>query len=150
MNPPGTPASTGRGRYLFDVVHPANSLFFFHTIKTLQAEGADVLVASRHKDVLIPLLETFLLFYLPHLAFRRLKGPAGAALFTALMTAMGWGLHGADVYAIGHGLNFGMLGVWFWTVRAARGARGAVLATTVAHGVWNGLLILAWVLWGRT
>ena len=100
--------------------------------------------------VLIPLLETFLLFYLPHLAFRRLKGPAGAALFTALMTAMGWGLHGADVYAIGHGLNFGMLGIWFWAVWAARGARRAFLAATMAHGVWNGLLILAWVLWGRT
>ena len=65
MNPPGTPASKGRGRYLFDLVHPANSLFFFHTIKTLQAEGADVLVASRHKDVLIPLLDEFGIDHVP-------------------------------------------------------------------------------------
>ncbi|OGN43613.1 MAG: hypothetical protein A2623_00690 [Caulobacterales bacterium RIFCSPHIGHO2_01_FULL_70_19] len=100
--------------------------------------------------VLVPWLETLLLFYLPHLAFRRLKGPAAAALFTALMAAIGWGLHGSDVYAIGHGLDFGMLGLWFWTVWATRDARRAILATTLAHSVWNGLLILAWVLWGRT
>ena len=44
-------------RVLFDFVHPANSLVFFHTIRNLKAEGADVRVVSRHKDVLVPLLD---------------------------------------------------------------------------------------------
>lgn len=44
-------------RVLFDMVHPANSLLFHHSIAALRAEGADVLLASRHKDVLIPLLD---------------------------------------------------------------------------------------------
>ena len=43
-------------RVLFDLVHPANSLVFYHTIRALQSEGAEVLVLSRHKDVLVPLL----------------------------------------------------------------------------------------------
>jgi predicted glycosyltransferase len=44
-------------RVLFDFVHPANALVFFHTIRNLKAEGADVRVVSRHKDVLVPLLD---------------------------------------------------------------------------------------------
>jgi predicted glycosyltransferase len=44
-------------RVLFDLVHPANSLVFFHTIQRLKAEGAEVRVISRHKDVLVPLLD---------------------------------------------------------------------------------------------
>ena len=44
-------------RILFDLVHPANSLVFFHTIRALKAEGAEVRVVSRHKDVLVPLLD---------------------------------------------------------------------------------------------
>ena len=99
--------------------------------------------------VLVPFFETVLLFWLPRLALHRLKGAAGGPLFTALLGALGWGLHGADIHAIGHGLNFAMLGAWFWVVWAARGPGDAVFATTAAHGVWNGLLILAWVLWGR-
>jgi predicted glycosyltransferase len=41
---------------LFDFVHPANALVFFHTIHSLKDEGAEVRVVSRHKDVLVPLL----------------------------------------------------------------------------------------------
>jgi predicted glycosyltransferase len=44
-------------RVLFDFVHPANSLVFFHTIKQLKAEGVEVRVVSRHKDVLVTLLD---------------------------------------------------------------------------------------------
>ena len=44
-------------RVLFDLVHPANALVFFHSIRTLKSEGADVRVVSRHKDVLVPLLD---------------------------------------------------------------------------------------------
>jgi predicted glycosyltransferase len=44
-------------KILFDLVHPANALVFFHAIRTLKAEGADVRVVSRHKDVLVPLLD---------------------------------------------------------------------------------------------
>lgn len=44
-------------RVLFDLVHPANSLVFHHAIKTLQRAGDEVLLVSRHKDVLVPLLD---------------------------------------------------------------------------------------------
>lgn len=44
-------------RVLFDLVHPANSLLFHHTIATLRREGHAVLIASRYKDVLVPLLD---------------------------------------------------------------------------------------------
>lgn len=44
-------------RVLFDLVHPANSLVFHHAIKSLQDSGAEVFLASRRKDVLVPLLD---------------------------------------------------------------------------------------------
>lgn len=65
MNPAEASRKAEGARYLFDLVHPANSLFFYHTIKTLEAEGAQVLVASRHKDVLIPLLDEFKIEHVP-------------------------------------------------------------------------------------
>jgi predicted glycosyltransferase len=46
-----------RMRVLFDLVHPSDALFFVHAIRTLKANGADVRVVSRHKDVLVPLLD---------------------------------------------------------------------------------------------
>jgi predicted glycosyltransferase len=46
-------------RVLFDLVHPANVLVFYHTIKRLQDGGADVHICSRHKDVLVALLDDF-------------------------------------------------------------------------------------------
>lgn len=46
-------------RILFDLVHPANVLVFYHTIQRLKRAGAEVRIASRHKDVLIPLLDEF-------------------------------------------------------------------------------------------
>lgn len=42
-----------------DMVHPANSLFFHHPIKEWKKAGHDVVIASREKDVLIPLLDEF-------------------------------------------------------------------------------------------
>jgi predicted glycosyltransferase len=46
-------------RVLFDLVHPANVLFFYHSVKELIAAGAEVRIVSRHKDVLTPLLDEF-------------------------------------------------------------------------------------------
>ncbi len=46
-------------RVLFDLVHPADALFFYHAMRELRASGAEVLVASRHKDVLVELLDEF-------------------------------------------------------------------------------------------
>ena len=46
-------------RVLFDLVHPANVLFFYHSIRALESSGAEVRIASRHKDVLVPLLNEF-------------------------------------------------------------------------------------------
>jgi predicted glycosyltransferase len=44
-------------RILFDLVHPADALFFHHSIRALEASGAEVLIASRRKDVLGDLLD---------------------------------------------------------------------------------------------
>lgn len=44
-------------RVLFDLVHPANTLLFHHTIAALKRDGHEVAIASRHKDVLVPLLD---------------------------------------------------------------------------------------------
>jgi predicted glycosyltransferase len=46
-------------RVLFDLVHPANVLFFYHTMERLKAAGAQFRILSRHKDVLVPLLDDF-------------------------------------------------------------------------------------------
>ena len=46
-------------RVLFDIVHPAHALFFKHTIERLRAEGAQVAIASRHKDVTVDLLDSW-------------------------------------------------------------------------------------------
>jgi predicted glycosyltransferase len=44
-------------KLLFDLVHPAHALFFHHAIEALKGEGAEVAIASRVKDVLVPLLD---------------------------------------------------------------------------------------------
>lgn len=44
-------------RILLDLVHPADALFFHHSIGVLEASGAEVLIASRRKDVLGDLLD---------------------------------------------------------------------------------------------
>lgn len=44
-------------RVLFDLVHPADALFFFHSIHALKDRGVEVRVASRSKDVLVELLD---------------------------------------------------------------------------------------------
>ena len=62
---------------LVDMVHPANSLFFHHAIKEWKARGARVVIASRHKDVLIPLLDAFGFEHTP--LTRAGKGMAGLA-----------------------------------------------------------------------
>lgn len=52
-------------KILFDLVHPANALVFCHTIRALKAEGADVRVVSRDKDVLVPLLDELGIDHIP-------------------------------------------------------------------------------------
>jgi predicted glycosyltransferase len=59
------PPPDGRGKVLFDLVHPADALFFYNPIKALQSAGADIRIASRHKDVLVPLLDELGLPHLP-------------------------------------------------------------------------------------
>lgn len=44
-------------RILFDLVHPADALFFHHSIGSLRSRGAEVCIASRDKDLLLPLLD---------------------------------------------------------------------------------------------
>lgn len=50
-------------KVLFDIVHPADVLFFYHPIKKLMALGHSVVIASRTKDVTCDLLDAF---ELPH------------------------------------------------------------------------------------
>lgn len=46
-------------RVLFDIVHPADVLFFKRPLEMLAARGDEVLVLSRHKDVACALLDEF-------------------------------------------------------------------------------------------
>jgi uncharacterized protein len=44
-------------KLLIDLVHPAHALFFHHAIAALKEGGAEVAIASRDKDVLVPVLD---------------------------------------------------------------------------------------------
>lgn len=44
-------------RFLFDLLHPSHALLFHHPARILRARGHEVLMASRVKDVTVPLLE---------------------------------------------------------------------------------------------
>ena len=46
-------------RVLFDIVHPAHVLFFKNAIEQLRSEGAEIAIASRHKDVTVDLLDSW-------------------------------------------------------------------------------------------
>lgn len=46
-------------RVLFDIVHPADVLFFRHPIRRLAEQGACIRIASRRKDVACDLLDEF-------------------------------------------------------------------------------------------
>ena len=52
-------------RVLFDIVHPADVLFFRHPIRMLAQEGASIRIASRRKDVACDLLDEFGLDHKP-------------------------------------------------------------------------------------
>lgn len=52
-------------KVLVEVVHPADVLFFRRPLLMLQARGDEVLIASRHKDVTVDLLDAFGLAHLP-------------------------------------------------------------------------------------
>ncbi|NNE88055.1 MAG: hypothetical protein HKN27_08260 [Silicimonas sp.] len=46
-------------RVLFEIVHPADVLFFKRPLETLRARGDEFLVLSRHKDIACDLLDEF-------------------------------------------------------------------------------------------
>lgn len=46
-------------RILFDIVHPADVLFFLAPLKKMQSRGDEILILSRHKDVTCDLLDQF-------------------------------------------------------------------------------------------
>lgn len=65
-------------KILFDLVHPADALFFRNPIRILNRAGAQIRVASRHKDVLVPLLDEL---GIPHRPLTRAgRGRAGLAV----------------------------------------------------------------------
>jgi predicted glycosyltransferase len=56
----GRPKGVPQGlRALFDIVHPADVLFFKRPIEILAARDADILILSRHKDITCALLDEF-------------------------------------------------------------------------------------------
>ena len=65
MSDRGSPAPARPGNVLFDLVHPADALFFYHSIRTLKSAGRNICIASRHKDVLVPLLDELGLAHQP-------------------------------------------------------------------------------------
>lgn len=52
-------------KVLFDIVHPADVLFFYRPIKRLVDKGASIVIASRHKDIATDLLDAFGLAHHP-------------------------------------------------------------------------------------
>lgn len=46
-------------RVLFEIVHPADALFFKRPIEALRTRGDEILVLSRHKDIACELLDAF-------------------------------------------------------------------------------------------
>ncbi len=52
-------------RVLFDIVHPADVLFFKRPLEMLKAEGHECLVLSRHKDIACDLLDAFGIPHVP-------------------------------------------------------------------------------------
>ncbi len=63
---------------LFEIVHPADVLFFLRPIRSFIANGDRVTVASRHKDVATDLLERFSIAHTP--ISRQGNGAAGLAV----------------------------------------------------------------------
>ena len=75
-------------RILVDIVHPADVLFFRHPLARLMAEGAQIHVASREKDVACALLDEF---GLPHeVASKAGKGSFGLARELVVRDAAIW------------------------------------------------------------
>lgn len=52
-------------KVLFDIVHPAHMLFFYRPILRLADKGAQIVIASRHKDLTTDLLDHFGLEHTP-------------------------------------------------------------------------------------
>lgn len=50
-------------RILFDIVHPADVLFFLHPIRMMESQGHEVLIASRDKDITLKSIDAY---GLPH------------------------------------------------------------------------------------
>jgi hypothetical protein len=90
----------------------------------------------------VPFAETLLMFALPAVLFRGLaKSPL---TYVIAIGGLGWLVHGAGLHQIPHGMNFAILALWYWSVTTWRGWGQAVLATTLAHGVWNAAFMLFW------
>lgn len=69
-------------KVLFDIVHPADVLLFYHPMRILKEHGHEIMVVSREKDVAIDLLDRFGIAHQPISIAR--KGPF--ALGTELLT----------------------------------------------------------------
>lgn len=106
--------------------------------KTLAVLGWELAFSA----VTTALIETLVLFALPALPFRGFSAPGW--LYAVAIGGPGWLIHGAGIHQIPHGLNFGIVALWYWAVQDWRGSGRAILATALAHAVWNAILMILW------
>lgn len=113
--------------------------------EAMAPEGKSVPILLRELAmgaVAAPLVETMILFALPALPFRGFSAPGW--FYALAIGGLGWLIHGAGIHQIPHGVNFGLLALWYWAVWNWRGWKQAVLATSLAHGIWNAAFLLLW------
>jgi predicted glycosyltransferase len=68
-------------KVLFDILHPAHAHFFRHAIRLLEADGHEVMITARDKDLTLQLLASF---GLPYLVISR-EAPSRAGLAGELL-----------------------------------------------------------------
>lgn len=71
-------------------------------------------------------------------------------LFISIMSMLGWVLHGPSWQSLGQGLNFGLLSALCWYIYGHLGYGGSYLWTAWAHGTWNGIIFIVWLLRTKT
>lgn len=94
------------------------------------------------------MIETAVLFLAPLAVLNRAVRPpmAMSAISAVLMVAVGWLLHGASLEALGPALSFGLLGFVGGCLYRSKGMEVTFLVVSFSHAIWNGLIVLVWLL----
>ena len=124
-------------RVLFDIVHPADVLFFKRPIEILQARGVEALFLSRKKDITCELLDQFGLDHEPiTTAGNGIFGLGAELIRRDILTILAARRFKPDVM-IGFG---GLTGVVFVTRKDFSFMRGMLM--------WGGVLALVAIIGG--